>query len=89
MGALLDNFIRSQQQRWWDGETEGLGGLEVNHEVELRQEEHRWQPILGREIHDESSLAKEHRARQHDESADLLARYRGEWPVEITGTLHF
>ena len=33
---LLDNPIRSQQQRRRDGEAEGLGGLEVDDELEAR-----------------------------------------------------
>src|SRR5262249_27891412 len=33
---LLDYLIRSQQQRWRDGEAERLGRLEVDHELELR-----------------------------------------------------
>src|SRR5215813_7815350 len=31
----LDHLIRSRQQRRRDGEAEGFGGLEVNHQLEL------------------------------------------------------
>src|SRR5215813_5476583 len=33
---LLDHLIRPRQQRWRDGQAEGLGGLEVDDELELR-----------------------------------------------------
>jgi hypothetical protein len=33
---LLDYLIRPRQQRWWDRQTERLGGLEVDGEIELR-----------------------------------------------------
>src|SRR5262245_42995590 len=34
---LLDYFIRPRQQRWRDREAEGLGGLEVDGQLELRR----------------------------------------------------
>src|SRR5713101_2973582 len=34
--ALLDDLIRPPQQRRRDREAEGLGGLEVDHQLELR-----------------------------------------------------
>src|SRR5206468_10199171 len=34
---LLDHIIRAQQQRLRDGDTERLGGLEVDYELELRR----------------------------------------------------
>ena len=40
---LLDDLIRPRQQRRWDREAEGLGGLEVDHQLELRG-------LLNREI---------------------------------------
>jgi len=33
--ALFDDLIRSQQQRRWNGEAEGFGGLQVDDELEL------------------------------------------------------
>ena len=35
--SLLDDLIRPQQERWRDREAERLGGLEVDHELELRR----------------------------------------------------
>src|SRR5438034_831754 len=35
-GSSFDDLIRPQQQRRRDRQTERLGGLEVNHELELR-----------------------------------------------------
>src|SRR4030095_8563052 len=34
-GPLFDPLIRPRQQRRWDREAEGLGGLEVDHQLEL------------------------------------------------------
>ena len=34
--ASLNHLIRARQQRGWDGEAERLGGLEVDHKLELR-----------------------------------------------------
>src|SRR5690348_5169253 len=34
-GSLLYDLIRSQQQRWRDGEAERLRGLAVDHQLEL------------------------------------------------------
>jgi hypothetical protein len=35
--SLFDDLIRPRQQRRRDGEAEGLGGLEVNHQLECRR----------------------------------------------------
>src|SRR5262245_2045935 len=32
----FDDFVGPRQYRRWDGQTEGLGGLEIDHEFELR-----------------------------------------------------
>ena len=32
---LFDHLIGAVEQRWWDGETERLGGLEVDHKLEF------------------------------------------------------
>jgi hypothetical protein len=37
-GALLDHLIRPQQQRLWDRQTQGLGGLETDHLLECLDE---------------------------------------------------
>src|SRR5882724_12429522 len=34
---LRNNLVRSQQQRLWDGQPEGLGGFEIDHQLELRR----------------------------------------------------
>jgi hypothetical protein len=34
---LLDHLIGPQQERLWNRETEGLGGLQVDHQLELRR----------------------------------------------------
>jgi hypothetical protein len=34
-GELLDHFVGSIQQAEWHGETERLGGLQVDHEIEF------------------------------------------------------
>jgi len=34
-GVLLDHLVRGGQQRFRDGEAEGLGGLEVDHQFEF------------------------------------------------------
>src|SRR5262249_5992621 len=36
-GWLFDDLIRPQQQRRWDREAKGLGGLEVDDQFELRR----------------------------------------------------
>src|SRR5262249_27465568 len=33
--SSLDNLIRPLQKRLWNGQAEGLGGLEVDHQVKL------------------------------------------------------
>jgi hypothetical protein len=33
-GRLLDHLIRPLEERGWDREAEGLGGLEVDHQLE-------------------------------------------------------
>src|SRR6266542_778402 len=33
----LNHLVRSQQQRWRDRQAEGLGSLEVDHQLELRR----------------------------------------------------
>jgi hypothetical protein len=35
--SLLDHLIGAQQQRLWDRQAEGLGGLEVDDQLELRR----------------------------------------------------
>src|SRR5215510_9997106 len=34
---LLDQLVRTQEQRLWDGKTERLGGLHVDDELEFRR----------------------------------------------------
>src|SRR5262249_13441762 len=43
----LDHLIRPPQQRRWDREPERLGGLHVDHQLELRRLLHRKVPGLG------------------------------------------
>ena len=39
--ASLDHLIGGGQQRFWDGEAERLGGLEIDRELDLRDLLHR------------------------------------------------
>ena len=34
--CLLDHLIRLEEERWGDGETERLGGREINDEIKFR-----------------------------------------------------
>ena len=31
----FDNLIGASENRWWDCQAEGLGGLEIDHQLEL------------------------------------------------------
>src|SRR5882724_5141305 len=124
---LLDHLIRPRQQRRRDRQAEGLGGLEVDDQLELRRLldgqiarlgalenlvhvgrgapkqiskvrsighkapgidilppwKHRWQPGLGRQVHEASSLTEEHGAYQHSQSTRAPRGHVREGPVEV------
>jgi hypothetical protein len=47
--SLLDHLVGGRQQRFQDGEGEGLGGLEVDDQLELGRQHHRevrWLPAF-------------------------------------------
>src|SRR3989442_15152436 len=39
--ALLDDLVCPRQHRWWDRQSERLGGLEVDHQIEPHRSLHR------------------------------------------------
>src|SRR5215467_10221565 len=62
MVSSLNHFIRPRQQRWWDRQAEGLGGLGIDDHLELG-----W--LLDRKIrrfHDLQDFVHERRSASRD-----------------------